>query len=80
MHLEAVVKRTEQLTFAFRFLSVSYSQQDLKRFFYSVIMPTLLYSCPAWCNLTAGEVKQLQRALAPNARMAGVTVVGVTGN
>ena len=74
IHVEAIVKRMKQLTFAFRFLSFSYSQQDLKRLFYSVIMPTLLYSCPAWCNLTAGEVKQLQRALAPAARMAGVTV------
>ena len=54
-HVEAIVKLMKQLTFAFFFLSFSRSQQNLKHLFCSVIMPMLLYSCPAWCNLTAGR-------------------------
>ena len=54
MHVKTIIKHMKQLTFTFRFLSLSYSQNDLERLLYSVIIHTMLYLCPAWCNLTKG--------------------------
>ena len=73
-HIESLISKLRCLTFAFRVLSITHTKPEMKALFNSVLMPTLLYACPAWCNLTVGEIKRLQRAIAPASRMAGVTI------
>ena len=66
------VSKLNSLFHAFKHLSFTHPEEDLKLLFQAVLVPSVMYGCPAWCNIGAGELQRIQVALNRSAKIAGV--------
>ena len=72
--LDNKLSKAKKLAYALRHLSFTHPVGDIKQLFESVFIPSLLYCCQTWCNITDGQFHQLQAVCDRASRFANSKV------